>query len=251
MTNIFQTGSRLALIAMLAGAPVAGMAQTATTETDAEVTADTETATDEMKDAAEKAGDAVEGAAEDAAAATEEAAGDAAAATEEAVDDAAAATEEAVDDAAAGTEAAVDGMAAEPAAEEEVAQPVEGQITLQSENTILANDLIGSAVYSSNGDSIGEIDDMIVNLDGNVEGVVIGVGGFLGIGEKDVAIAMDSLSTTTDENGNIRLVTSATEADLEAAEAFVTKAAQDQANRAMESMPAGDGTAPAAPAANN
>ena len=127
-------------------------------------------------------------------------------------------------------------------------KPVEGQIIMQSENTMLANDLIGSNVYSPDGDTIGDVDDLSVNFDGTVDGVVIGVGGFLGIGEKDVAVEMGSLSTTTDENGNMRLTSSATKTDLEAAEAFVTAADQQAAKRAQEAAPAVDPNAAVDPA---
>ena len=136
----------------------------------------------------------------------------------------------------------------EMAETEEMPKPVEGQIIMQSENTILANDLIGINVYSPDGESIGEVDNLIVNLDGTVDGVVIGVGGFLGIGEKDVAVEMGSLSTAADENGNVRLTSSATKTDLEAADAFVTAADQKAAKRALENAPAVDPNAAANPA---
>ncbi|APE45335.1 hypothetical protein BOO69_06310 [Sulfitobacter alexandrii] len=139
-----------------------------------------------------------------------------------------------------------DGMTAEGAeatemAADEPAKEVEGQIRMQGENTILADDLIGTNVYSTAGENIGEIDDLIVNLDGSVEGAVIGVGGFLGIGEKWVAVAMDSLSTQQDENGNVTLTSSATKADLEAAEPFVTARDLAAAQRSVESAPADGG----------
>ncbi|WP_102108269.1 PRC-barrel domain-containing protein [Oceaniglobus roseus] len=126
------------------------------------------------------------------------------------------------------------------AAGEEQAKPVEGQITMQGENTVLAKNLLGSNVYSTADESIGEINDLIVNLDGKVDGVVIGVGGFLGLGEKDVAVEMSSLSVTTADNGDTRLVTSATRDDLEAAPEFVTKEQQDSAQRSMENSSAMD-----------
>ncbi len=134
------------------------------------------------------------------------------------------------------------------------ARPVEGHIIMQSENTVLANDLIGSNVYSATGEAIGEIDDMIVHLDGSVEGIVIGVGGFLGIGEKDVAVALSSLSTSSDGSGNTRLVTTASREDLEAAEAFITAEQQQTALEMKETMdkaqaPAHPTAAPADPSA--
>ncbi|WP_099826732.1 PRC-barrel domain-containing protein [Oceaniglobus indicus] len=148
----------------------------------------------------------------------------------------------------------VDGTAAanDPAmtaTTEPAAKPVEGQIVMQDENTILASDLIGSRVYSTADDDIGEINDLIVMLDGTVEGAVIGVGGFLGIGEKDVAVEMATLSVTTDDDGDVRLITSATREDLEAAESFVSKAEQDAARDVMQT-PA-DPTAPGAVAPAN
>lgn len=117
---------------------------------------------------------------------------------------------------------------------QEQPEPVEGQIVMQSEDTILASNLMGSNIYSMEGESIGDVDDMIVNLDGTVDGIVIGVGGFLGIGKKSVAIEMSSLSVDQDENGNPRLETSATRTDLEAAETFVTKSEQMADERAKE-----------------
>ncbi|MEZ5778183.1 MAG: PRC-barrel domain-containing protein [Paracoccaceae bacterium] len=150
--------------------------------------------------------------------------------------------------------------AAETAPEmtEAPAAPVEGQIVLQSEDTILADNLIGSRVYSDTGETVGDINDLIINLDGSVEGVVIGVGGFLGLGEKDVAVKMASLSLNTDpEYGNIRLMLSATREDLEAAPAFKTAAEQqfeaeaEQAQQNLQNGVAPTATAPADGTAGN
>jgi sporulation protein YlmC with PRC-barrel domain len=91
----------------------------------------------------------------------------------------------------------------------------------------LASNFIGKTVYSSARENIGEINDMIVSRDGKVHQVVIGVGGFLGIGEKDVAVPMDQLSMITDENGAQMLSISSTRADLESAPAFDRTAMAD------------------------
>lgn len=144
---------------------------------------------------------------------------------------------------AAGTDAEVaDGTAADPAVTdpaesemnmadaEEPAKPVDGQITMQSESTILAEDLLGAPVFNGGDEKVGDISDLIISLDGGVEGVVIGVGGFLGMGQKDVAVQMAMLDVSETESGAPRLVTTATKADLEAAPAFVT--AEQQARDA-------------------
>ena len=144
------------------------------------------------------------------------------------------------------------GAPAEPAP-----KPVDGQIRLQSENSILASELLGAPVYSPSEELIGDIEDVILTLDGEVEGVVIGVGGFLGIGKKLVAVEMSAVSVTPDEFGDMRLYLSASRADLEAAPVFETKAVQEANERAREmqadmadesAVPApeaGDGPAPA------
>jgi hypothetical protein len=54
-------------------------------------------------------------------------------------------------------------------------------------------DFAGTAVYGAEGEHIGEINDVLVGPGGQVEAVIIGVGGFLGIGEKDVAVSMNAL----------------------------------------------------------
>lgn len=48
--------------------------------------------------------------------------------------------------------------------------------------------LVGVAIYGPDDKSVGKITDMLMGKDGKVAFVVIGVGGFLGIGEKDVAV---------------------------------------------------------------
>jgi putative membrane protein len=58
---------------------------------------------------------------------------------------------------------------------------------------ILGTNLRGTKVYGANNENIGEINDIVVNRNGQVVAVVVGVGGFLGIGEKDVAIPFQAL----------------------------------------------------------
>jgi sporulation protein YlmC with PRC-barrel domain len=69
---------------------------------------------------------------------------------------------------------------------------------MQQEGQVMASDLIGQNVVGPNGESIGEINDIIVDQSGRTVGAIIGVGGFLGIGEKDVAVAFDSLEMSRD-----------------------------------------------------
>jgi len=56
-----------------------------------------------------------------------------------------------------------------------------------------STNLRGTRVYGANNENIGEINDVLISRNGQVVAVMIGVGGFLGIGEKDVAIPMSML----------------------------------------------------------
>src|SRR5215210_1253418 len=56
-----------------------------------------------------------------------------------------------------------------------------------------ASKLEGLDVYNQNNEKIGDIDELIVDSGGKIQAVVIGVGGFLGIGERDVAIPFDQV----------------------------------------------------------
>ena len=65
--------------------------------------------------------------------------------------------------------------------------------------------------------SIGSISDLLVDKNGRVMAAIIGVGGFLGIGAKDVAISFDSLQVTQDKDGNPQARLGLTKKELEGA----------------------------------
>ncbi len=69
-------------------------------------------------------------------------------------------------------------------------------------------DMVGQTVYGANGEEIGEVSDVVAREGGSAEALV-GVGGFLGIGERDVAIPLNRLQMQGD-----RLTTSMTKDEL-------------------------------------
>jgi sporulation protein YlmC with PRC-barrel domain len=71
--------------------------------------------------------------------------------------------------------------------------PVDGFIAAQDPAHLMANDLLGASVVDAQGESLGSIDDFIVDPFGGIGGVVVSVGGFLGIGAKDVAVPWEAL----------------------------------------------------------
>ncbi|RWP13785.1 MAG: PRC-barrel domain containing protein [Mesorhizobium sp.] len=81
---------------------------------------------------------------------------------------------------------------------------------------IRSEDLVGTTVYGANDVNLGEIGDVVLTGDKKVDAVIIDVGGFLGIGEKEVAIGMENLKFMTDKDGKRYLYTSFTKEQLEA-----------------------------------
>ena len=61
-------------------------------------------------------------------------------------------------------------------------------LTQESPDQWRGSKLVGLSVYGPNNERIGDINEVLVDRNGKVDAVVIGVGGFLGIGEKDVAL---------------------------------------------------------------
>lgn len=102
-----------------------------------------------------------------------------------------------------------------------------------------ASDFLGMRVYAAaegasedayegtqeGWEDIGEINDVILNRDGEVQAVLVDIGGFLGIGERQVAVDMDALdfvsdSSTAENDGDFFLVLTADRATLEGAPAY-------------------------------
>jgi hypothetical protein len=78
-----------------------------------------------------------------------------------------------------------------------------------------ASNLIGSSIRNAANEPIGDINDLLIGADGEVSAVVVGVGGFLGIGEKNVALPFNELSFSKNENGNTVVMSKATKQTLE------------------------------------
>jgi sporulation protein YlmC with PRC-barrel domain len=108
----------------------------------------------------------------------------------------------------------------------------------------LASRVIGTHVYSGTGDDaedIGDINDLVLDNSGNIAAVVIGVGGFLGIGEKSVAVDFSDLQWSTAADGSERAVLAVNKDDLTTAPDFMWPADASQATPAMnDNAPAGD-----------
>jgi len=113
----------------------------------------------------------------------------------------------------------------------------------QSDNQLLASNLMGKAVQNSAGDKIGTVKDILFDDQGKMSAFIIGVGGFLGIGEKSVAISFDMVKATKDKDGNMILLAASLDKDaINAAPDFLTL--EDVKARAPSNTP---GAVPASP----
>jgi sporulation protein YlmC with PRC-barrel domain len=93
-------------------------------------------------------------------------------------------------------------------------------LTEMASGDIRAEEMVGTTVYGANDENVGEIGDVVLTAEGQIDAYIIDVGGFLGIGAKEVAVGSDNLKFMTDANGNKYLYTTFTEEQLEAAPAY-------------------------------
>jgi hypothetical protein len=143
--------------------------------------------------------------------------------------------------------------------------------TAQQAGDYMAADIIGANVRNAQGESLGSVGDLVLDKDGKVKAAVLSVGGFLGIGDKRVAVAWDQLQIRADASGapatgattgaggaapaarDPMLVVNMTKDQLKAAPEFKTLAQQardaDRARTAPTGAPAtAPGTTRTAPA---
>lgn len=83
-----------------------------------------------------------------------------------------------------------------------------------------ANDFIGSPVLNAAGENIGEVSNLVIAPDGGVVAAIVGVGGFLGIGTKDVAVPTSNIVVVRQADGSVKLTTLETAESLKAAPEF-------------------------------
>ena len=80
------------------------------------------------------------------------------------------------------------------------AQPVaaggSGLMTSVPSSSLTVTDWYKQDVYDLQNNKIGEVMDVLVGKDGQVQAAIVGVGGFLGAGEKDVAVSFNAIKPT-------------------------------------------------------
>lgn len=71
------------------------------------------------------------------------------------------------------------------------AQPADAKMALKG--NWRASKLMGLNVYNEANEKLGDINELLVDKSGKINAVVIGIGGFLGMGEHDIAVSIDKL----------------------------------------------------------
>ena len=93
-------------------------------------------------------------------------------------------------------------------------------VTVQPAGQWSARQFLGQAVTNQAGENIGDINDVLFDKAGRVSTAVIGVGGFLGIAEKSVAVPFSALSFTADNEGKRVVIVPLSKERLQAAPDF-------------------------------
>lgn len=118
--------------------------------------------------------------------------------------------------------------------------------------SLRASDFIGMRIYASevsidadeydgmqqDWEDIGEVNDVILSRDGVVDAVLVDIGGFLGMGERQVAVGMEAIrfvsdGSTADRMDDFFIVMSAARADFEAAPDYLAGDMTDTTDAAM------------------
>jgi sporulation protein YlmC with PRC-barrel domain len=87
-------------------------------------------------------------------------------------------------------------------------------------NSVTVTNWYKQSVYDPSDNKIGEIMDVLVDKAGQITSLIVGVGGFLGAGEKDVAVPFDAVHVTTKNNNKWYLIMNATKDSLKSAPGF-------------------------------
>ena len=99
------------------------------------------------------------------------------------------------------------------------AAPPEQTITSLPSGPLPISDYYNQSVYDPQDNKIGDVKDLLVSKNGNIDAAIIGVGGFLGVGEKNVAVPFNALKLT-DKNGKRYLVLNTTKEALKSAPGY-------------------------------
>ena len=86
---------------------------------------------------------------------------------------------------------------------------------MQAVDEFRTSQIVGAKVYNNANENIGSVEDIVLKPDGTMDEVVLSVGGFLGMGDKYVAMPFSALKVTRDDN-SVKVTTEGTKDSLKA-----------------------------------
>ena len=104
-----------------------------------------------------------------------------------------------------------------PAAQEDAQETMAPANTVANTGELSVGDLMNKSVRNASNEAVGDINDIRIDSSGKIAAVIVGVGGFLGLGEKNVALPYEQLSFTRDADGGIIVTADVTKDSLQAA----------------------------------
>lgn len=100
---------------------------------------------------------------------------------------------------------------------------------------LTADNVTGATVIGPDGEDIAAVDDILLNADGSIDAMIVDFGGFLGLGQKRVAVGMDNLEFAANESGDVIIYSDFTREELEAQPEYNEETyATDPAQRAVD-----------------
>lgn len=94
-------------------------------------------------------------------------------------------------------------------------------VSEQTAGEVLGTDFVGRNVHTKDGQKVGDVNNLVFDAQGRIDLIVIGVGGFLGLGQKEVAVPFENVTFERKENRDV-LVVDTTKEQLQAAPAYKT-----------------------------
>jgi sporulation protein YlmC with PRC-barrel domain len=113
-----------------------------------------------------------------------------------------------------------------------------------------STNLVGKTVYNLQDENIGDISDLIVDSKGRVAGVIVGVGGFLGMGQSEVAVPMNALKFEPDDAPSAASGATGTDKDATGSVSSAPADANVEKQPGSAGQPSGSSTSAALPSQN-
>lgn len=112
--------------------------------------------------------------------------------------------------------------AARPVTQGAAAQtnPPQVAATAETESDIRASALVGTNIYNAQNETVGEIEDIILDQSHKMKAVIVSVGGFLGLGSRYVAVAPEQIMMTRDGAKTMRITMNTTRDQMKQAPEF-------------------------------